>query len=321
MDHISNFFDNNKTVDSMTKTPDIGAAAEGAETGESISAEVTPIPGEETTPKAGITEDVSTEEGKGEDKPAPFDTDPKYIEAKQAQERLATILKDNDYLSVEELETDLASGKTLQELLGSRDARQLIDNSDTLDGYKQQWAANKLAQEREGKTPNELVDILAKENEDLKASMAKDKETREARDKSSEGLQVFNNEINRVITAGGENLSDAAKSMAALFLGVDNPADDISDIGDVRAVRKMATAGLGKFTEFIKTIEQGAIDRYAAGKSNITPIPTPESETPTNVGRTERVVKSDMSTDQAFAKTGERFLANLQAAMKADEAT
>ena len=90
--------------------------------------------GEAAAPTGEEEETTETEE-----KPAPYDQDPKWLAARAAEKSLNDILLEHDIEDVDALKVMLNNDMKLSEILGDRDAKQLIQDADTLKQYQEYW--------------------------------------------------------------------------------------------------------------------------------------------------------------------------------------
>ncbi len=231
-----------------------------------------------------------------DEKPAPYDQDPKWLAARAAEKSLQEILGDSDIEDVEALKVMLRNGMTLTEILGDRDAKQLIQDADTLKKYKEYWADQERLKEEEDLDPDELADKYKKELANVKKQQA-DKETEAGRVTAAKtAIENYNGRIGNIIEK--QSFDEDTAEIAKMFLGVNNPFNDV-DISDMKAVKDMATKGTERFTKFLDGVRQKAIDEYAAGKSKIIPITA--TETPRGPGVEKKTLPKDASVEEVFA--------------------
>jgi hypothetical protein len=247
------------------------------------------------------TEEAGTET---EEKPAPYDQDPKWLAARQAEKNLQEILNENDIEDVEELKTMLNSGLKLSEILGDRDAQQLITDADTLKNYNEYWAEQKRLKEEETLDPDERADKYKKELDDFKQEQAAKESAHEQVEGAKDAIKGFNDRVEGVIET--EGFDEGTAEIAKMFLGVNNPFNEV-DIFDKKAVGSMAADGIEKFKAFVANVRQQAIDEYAAGKSGLTPITTTETPDKATVV-TKKSIDPNLSVDEVFAQARDELL-------------
>lgn len=257
--------------------------------------------------KAGEPAAPEGEEKAGEEteeKPAPYDQDPKWLAARQAEKNLNELLKDNDIEDVEELKVMLNSGLKLSEILGDRDAKQLITDADTLKQYNEYWAEQKRKEEEETLDPDERAEKYKKELDDFKTEQAAKDSAQQQVEGAKDAIKGFNDRVENVIETQG--FDEGTAEIAKMFLGVNNPFNEV-DIFDKKAVGNMAADGVEKLKAFVANIEQKAIDKYAAGKSEITPITTTETPEKSTVV-TKKTIDPNLSVDEVFAQARDELL-------------
>lgn len=259
----------------------------------------------ETETKVELETKTETET---EEKPLPYDQDPKWLAARAAEKNLNEILADHNIDDVGELKNLLSTGMTLKEILGDRDAEQIkldLTHATTHRRNLAHWEEQKRIKEEENLDPDERADLYKKK--------LLDKETEEANKKLEAGkvdeaktmIDGYNTRIGKILE--GQGFDDNTTMMAELVLGVNNPFNDV-DITDVKAVRAMADSGVQKLHAFIATIKQSAIDDYAAGKSEFTPISPSETPDKTTVETAVTTAPEGETNAEAFARVANEVL-------------
>lgn len=251
---------------------------------------------EEPAASGELEPDPNAEKG---EKPAPYDQDPKWLAARADQRTLQEILTENGIDDVDGLKTMLKTGMTLQEIVGDRDAKQIIQDAEdakTLKKYNEYWDKQKRIEEDENLDPDEKAEKYKKELDDYKSRQADKQADAEKVKAGKAAIENYNSRVENVIET--QSLDGESAKIAKMFLGVDNPFNTV-DIFDQKAVKVMATEGLETFTKFLAGVRQAAIDEYAAGKSKIVPI-TP-TETPSQPSATKKKLPEDASVEQVFA--------------------
>jgi len=263
----------------------------------------------------------ATKNADGTDKAAPYDQDPKWKKARAAEAALDAILQEHGLLDVEELKAALAKGQSLSQLLGTRDAKKVLEDADYATRVRQTWDKDKVAKAQATETPDEKVARLEKENETLRRSSEEFRTSVESREHAKKVVENFGSEVDRVIAAVTSEapLPDHEKSLLKLLLGVDNPANMI-DIEDQVSVRKMARDGIGRFQTLVQKIKQAAIDEYAAGKSKLTVDTTKggSANVQTGVERKSKLPEN-ATVDQVFEALNEQYLEVLTQGLKASD--
>lgn len=209
--------------------------------------------------------------GSKPDKPPPYDKDPKWIAARAAQKRLQDILEKHS-ITEEEMETALEGGKTLRQIIGKKDAAQLVKDSEELAKVKSYWADQEAKKLRENETPEETIARLETENRALADERRTAKEREEALTEHEAVLATFNKDVLGIVDTV-EGLNEEERGMLKMLVGMENPMDEV-DIKDRGAVKKTAGSVAAAFSAFVTKVKQGAVDEYAAGKSRLKPAAT-----------------------------------------------
>ena len=234
------------------------------------------------------------------DKPLPYDQDPKWIAARDAQKTLTSLLEDNGFLDVDDLKDALNSGKSLKELLGDKDAATLISKSKELADLKQQRLDDEADSRRENETIDEKAERMERENQELRDRLdGKERDEAESA-RNREDLENYDRQVERVLDVKGADLDDTGKELVRTIMGIDNPAIDV-DIKDVQGIRSTSMNMVNKITEYIKAIRQNAIDEYANGKSDLSVnTPTKTDVNSSNTTPKKNYDLNEMTDDQVL---------------------
>ena len=233
--------------------PDTGATGEASPTSQGASEEATPTSTEDPAPK---------------EKAKPYDQDETWLNARKAEKWSDDLGKKHD-MDREDIEDALEEIGQLRKDLDGKDLKQLVKDQKELQKLLVKMDKDKQKARDEDETLDERAERLERENEDLRGVRAKEKAEKENAEASERAIQSFNTEVSKVL----DNEEVPKEHMEALknFLGVDNPLDEV-DPGNKREVRRRAKEGVKKFNDFLETVQQKAIDDYAAGKGKVTPI-------------------------------------------------
>lgn len=280
---------------SLPDTKDTGGDTSDSPTGDETGVE-------EKKDESPASDEIEGSEKKDE-KPAPYDQDPKWKKARAAEKRLTEVLEKNGFDNSEELEEALSQGKSLQELIGSRDAKKLIADAETLKKYNEYWALEEAKKQEDDEEPDETVTRLKKETVDLKKELALNREATEATEESKKALKAYEHEIGNVVSS--HSLSKDSDKILGMLLGTGNPLLDV-DITDRAAVRQTAKDVAVKFQTFVKTLQQQAVDEYADGKSKITPISSTASAK--TAAATKKKLPEDATADEVFGQAKEELM-------------
>lgn len=219
----------------------------------------------------------------------------RYQEALKAQETFNSILEEHGYDDVAELNEDLSTGKSLKELLGDADAGEIKKKADTLDKYEAHWQQQEEKKRQEEEEPDDTISRLQRENKALKIVETERQAKASERQRAETAIKTFNTTVSSEIDKA--DLPKEYHAFASIFLGVDNPANDV-DVGKKTEIRSFAKDGIRS----LKAFEQTVIKNYLAGKIEITKVAptdttkTPVKETPKNTkgleGLRERFLES-----------------------------
>lgn len=287
--------------------PGSPSGKEGADTGaEDKGQEATATP---TVDKGEEASEADTSTAKPDEGPEklPYDQDPKWKSARAA-EKMLNDLAEKHGIPMEEIGDMLDAGIELKDIVGNQDAQKLVEKAQKMDRTEEYWAEQEALQREQDESAEQTTDRVKKENVALKAEMKQKEADQKARLKNQQVVRDYENSVNTEVDAS--DLSPEAKVIARNLLGVDNPIDSI-DIDDRGKVKTAVGQGIENVGKFIAQIEQNAIDKYAAGKSEITPIP----KTQTSV-KTAAVEKKpgnpNASLEESFAEAGEQVKAALR---------
>lgn len=267
------------------------------------------------TDDKGQEPDSPTGTEKEGDKPPPYDQDPKWKEARAAQKRLNEILDDNGYDSVEDLVEDLREGLQIRDLIGDRDAEEVVEKAKTLEKYEEYWAQQEHERRKEEETPEETIERLEKEKKELLSSKQTEEEAEKERIAAQKEAQANLDRYEQTVTSivsESEDLNETEQGLAKLLLGLENPAIDV-DITDRKAVREMATSQMAQVTKMIQAIRQDAIDKYAEGKGKAAKTGKPEkadaaAPSTQKKGIPDDAVVNDATIGDFFTEAGNELL-------------
>lgn len=244
---------------------------------------------------------------KGNEKPAPYDKDPKWLKAREAERRLTEILEKHSLLDVEELVDRLSKGSELQKLIGERDAKKLIEDAEYANRVRQNWEKQRKEEQFKDEPPDTRLQRLEAENAKLKQEYDDYKSGVADKEHAQKVLDNFNGEVSRVLDVLETPLGETERELVTLMLGVNNPANEI-DIEDQTAVRKMAREGITKFQAAVQKIRQAAIDEYVAGKKGMAVDTTTGAPASVPQGVTPKPIPKDATVDQVFGNAKTEFL-------------
>lgn len=296
--------------DSPTDTPEVTPGQEPADTPISETDQIIqaaekmekPAGSEEDPAKAA--DETVVDKDKGVDKPPPYDQDPKWKAARAAQKSLDDVLKANEFESIEDLKAAVDSGKTLQELLGDRDANQLIKDAAELKEIKAYWLEQEAVKKEEEEEPADTVERLKREKKELELQYSQ----KDAKEKEAKEIQATVDRFGKTVKKAVEDAGFEGESaeIAELFLGSNNPFNEV-DITDPKAVKEMAKSGAEKLQRFIANVKQQAVDDYAKGKSDLIPITPSDAPAPDKIGK-KVPLREGITVEEAFTDANEELI-------------
>ena len=302
--------DGTPTVATVTTGQEKVAASPGSETDQILAAvaadekaEADKLAGKTPGKEAGAEDDDKT-------KPQPYDQDPKWKAARAAQAKMESILEKHGLDSFEDLDDLIASGSSISEILGARDAKtltstitQLKKDAEYLKEVKAYWAEQESQKQKDELTPEQRADMSEAKLKAYEKDQA-DKKAKAAEEQSiKDSLKSYTEQVEKAIESSGFEGEDAA--MAKLFLGVDNPFNEV-DITDKKAVKEMAKVNSAKLKTFLDNVRQKAVDEYSKGKSKIVPIST--VATPGKEAVVKKALPPGATVEDAFAQAHDEMM-------------
>lgn len=202
------------------------------------------------------------------EKPPPFDQDPRWKSAREAEKNLQSLQTALGVESVEELLelADLGS-KLREEGIDDKKIKGALEAQKEYDRVKAYWAEQEEGQRRLAETPDEKERRL-----DEKERRTRDKEHEEERRRKhlEEGEKVaksYDSEVTRLVNADA-NIPENERNFYTFFLGVNNPSSNIN-ISSKEAIK-------GAYSEAIKVLKDFKdviLENAAKGKGAIPRIP------------------------------------------------
>jgi len=244
-----------------------------------------------------------------------FDAHPKWRELQDTNKAVRGILEEKGYNDISDLVSDLNDGATLAELLGTRDAAKVqeqLDKAKRWEEAEEYWAEQEEAKLREGETKDETLARYEKQLKEERAARQNDRQQFEEDRATEEQLARFNHDLTSVVDRM-DDLSDNAKAVLKLHLGVNNPMDEL-DITDRKGVRDTAQSMATVFSDLIKAERQNAVDAYVRGQSTIVPTPPAGAGAGGGSGSVSNKaveVKEGMSDEEAFEQANLRLTETL----------
>lgn len=230
----------------------------------------------------------------------PFDQHPKWISARKAEQRLNQLIDEQGYDSIDDLVRAAEEHKSLKGLIGDRDPEQVVSDFEEFQRVKKFWAEQDAAKQEADESPEETISRLKKEKQELIDGKQQEEDDRKAVEEDRIALETFDSSLQTRVNSLADR-TDTEKSLLLEIFGVDNEMASVN-IKDPTAINRAWDACLTRFDQYLSDVRQEAIDKYVAGKSDITPIG--KSEGPT---KTDSVTTSDESAGMAEDETAEQF--------------
>lgn len=228
-----------------------------------------------------IIDDPSVKDDKDKTVDDPVDkvvddkTKDKVVDAKSSLDK---ILEKHEFGSIDDLETALESGKTLQELIGNKDAVKLVRDAETLNKYESDWAKEDELKLQDEETPEESIKRLTGEVKEAKKVLSARDTADEDAKKTQQQVTKFEQVINSAVSK--EDIPKEFDKFLGLFMGLKHPVNAIK-LTDLAGAKDHAKSQVKLFREF----EQVAIRRYIDGKAKIVDVKeTDTTDTPVNKG-------------------------------------
>jgi len=258
------------------------------------------------------SKEVSVEDpSASKEKPAPYDNDPKWKAARAAKARAEEIMKNHGLDDFDDIEDALEEIGELRKDLDGKDLKQLVKDQEKLKKLLVKMEKDEQAVNEDDETLDETVERLKRENRDLKGARSKAEAKQKEHDDSVREIKAFNSEVSRVLE--NEEVPKEHRDVLKVFLGVDNPSDEVNT-GNKREIRRMAKEGVKKFNDFLETVQQKAIDDYAAGKGKVTPISKAKAPPKTEKKETPKGQTSEEFFDAKRKELSEAYRRSAEAA-------
>lgn len=196
-------------------------------------------------------------------KPLPWNEQPKWKAARQAEKTLQTLLKANDLENVDDLIELLESGKVVKGKLSDlNQLDELTAKAAKLDQYEEYWKQQEEHQRRDGETPEETIKRLDRELKAKNNAEARKKAEQAEQVEAKKALENFDREVKTL--ADGLDIPKEHQGLFLELCGVGNQANDI-DITDRRAIKRMVADSHKKY----EALKQVIIADYLKGKEAI----------------------------------------------------
>ncbi len=237
-----------------------------------IAADLTKIPADPGSDPGKPADDpgaqTALDAAKEKDKPPPFDQDPRWKSAREAEKNLQSLQAALGVDSVEELleVADLGKALRAQDIDEDKIQKALAAQKEytRVQAY---WAETEEKQRFDQETIEDREKRLMAENAELKR---KNKDEEERRNRVAERERVardFDSEVKRIVTAD-PTIPENEKKFYWAFCGVENPTANI-DIANKEAIRKAVPS----VAKILKDFKDTILENAGRTKANIPRVP------------------------------------------------
>ncbi len=223
-------------------------------------------PGTKTDDQTGAKTGVDAAAQK--DTPPPFDADPRWKSAREAEKNLQSLMTALDVDSVEALLEVADLGKALREEGVDEDKiKQALAAQKEYDRVKAYWAEQEEKQRLEGETPEDREKRLLEENRELKRKQKDEDERREQKARREKIAHDYDSEVTRLVSAD-RNIPENERKFVLALCGVQNPTSNIN-IASKDEIRKAYPEAVKLYMQ----IRDAVLENAAKGKTAIPRVP------------------------------------------------
>jgi hypothetical protein len=221
-------------------------------------------PGTKPDDKGGATPQPAAGD---KDKP-PFDQDPRWKSAREAEKNLQSLQTALGVESVEELLelADLGS-KLRDEGIDDKKIKGALEAQKEYDRVKAYWAEQEEKNRQQTETPDERERRLDEKERRIKDKEHEDKRRREHLEEGEKVAKSYDSEVTRLVSID-TSIPENERNFYAFFLGVNNPSSSIN-ISSKEAIK-------GAYAEAIKVLKDFKdviLENAAKGKGAIPRVP------------------------------------------------
>ncbi len=196
-------------------------------------------------------------------KPLPWDQQPKWKAARQAEKKLNDLLKANDLDDPDDLLDLVQRGKTVKgKLADLNQIDEIMEKAAKLDKYEAYWRDQEEKKRREAEDPNETIARLEHALRNKYATEHHKEAQRQQTEKAKEAIQSYEREVSGLVK--DLDVPKDQQGFVLEFFGVGNPAND-TDITDRKAIKRLFTEGMKKKEAY----DQAVIAAYLKTKGEI----------------------------------------------------
>lgn len=202
------------------------------------------------------------------DKTPPFDQDPRWKSAREAEKNLQSLQTALGVETVEELLelADLGS-KLREEGIDEKKIKGALEAQKEYDRVKAYWAEQEEKDRLLHETPDEKERRLEEKEKKLREKEQEEERRRKQQDEGEKVAKNYDAEVTRLVAAD-TSIPENERTFYAFFLGVNNPSSNIN-ISSKEAIK-------GAYSEAIKVLKQfkdTILENAAKGKEGIPKVP------------------------------------------------
>ncbi|MFA5377331.1 MAG: hypothetical protein WC455_16390 [Dehalococcoidia bacterium] len=207
-------------------------------------------------------------------KPLPWDQQPKWKAARQAEKKLSELLKANDLVDADDLLDLVKHGKAIKGKLADLNSiDDILAKATRLEKYEAYWKEQEEKKRREVEDPDQTIARLESE---LKRKNKDDRDKEEKRkeaERAKQAISGYESEVSALVSE--TDIPKEQQGFILEFFGVGNPANDI-DITDRKAIKRLIADGIKKKEAY----DQAIIQAYIKGKDGIPKVGSSDTAAP-----------------------------------------
>lgn len=202
------------------------------------------------------------------DKPPPFDQDPRWKSAREAEKNLQSLQTALGVESVEELLelADLGS-KLRDEGIDDKKIKAALEAQKEYDRVKAYWAEQEEGQRRQTETPDERERRLDEKERRIRDKDQEDERRRKHLEEGEKVAKSYDSEVTRLVSTDA-SIPENERNFYAFFLGVNNPSSNIN-ISSKEAIK----GAYGEAVKVLKEFKDTILENAAKGKGAIPRVP------------------------------------------------
>lgn len=204
----------------------------------------------------------------GEEKPAPFDKDPRWKSAREDQRDYQALKTALGVESIEELLEIADLGKVLRaQGIDEEKVEKALVAQKEYERVQAYWADQEEKVRHEGETIEDREKRLTAENAELKRKSKDEEERRKGISEREKVAKDYDSEVKRIVQSDA-TIPENEKEFYWKFCGVENPTSNI-DIANKEAIRK----SIPSIAKILKDFKDVILENAAKNKGNIPRVP------------------------------------------------